>query len=135
MVLDDVAQRAGLVVELAAALDADGLGHRDLDRVDVAAVPDRLEQPVAEAEDRQVLDGLLAEVMVDPIDLVLVEDLGDLAVQGARRLEVVAERLLDDDARPAALRPGRGDAAPLAASPARSSWLTISGYRLGGTAR
>ena len=86
VVLHDVAQRAGLVVELAAALDADRLGHRDLHAVDVAAVPDRLEQAVAEAEDGEVLDRLLAEVMVDPIDLVLVEDLGDLAVQGAGRL-------------------------------------------------
>ena len=103
VVLHDVAQGAGLVVELAAALDADRLGHGDLDRVDVAPVPDRLEQPVPEAEDRQVLNRLLAEVVVDPIDLVLGEHLGDLAVQRSRGLEVVAERLLDDHARPAPL--------------------------------
>ena len=102
--LDDVAQRAGVVVELAAALDADRLGHGDLDRVDVATVPDRLEQAVAEAEDGQVLDRLLAEVVVDPVDLLLVEDLGQLAVQRARARQVGAERLLDDDAGPAALR-------------------------------
>ena len=70
VVLHDVAQRAGLVVELAAALDADRLGHGDLHRVDVAAVPDRLEEAISEAEDRQVLDRLLAQVMIDPINLV-----------------------------------------------------------------
>ena len=45
------------------------LGHRDLHVVDVAAVPDRLEDPVAEPEDEQVLDGLLAQVVVDAEDL------------------------------------------------------------------
>ena len=65
------------VVELAAALDADRLGHGDLDRVDVAPIPDRLEEPVAEAEDGEVLDRLLAQVVVDAVDLVLVEDVAD----------------------------------------------------------
>ena len=40
---DDVAQRADRVVEVAAVLDAEALGHRDLHRRDVVAVPDRLE--------------------------------------------------------------------------------------------
>ena len=44
VVLDHVADRAGLVVERAAALDAEALGHRDLDAGDVVAVPDRLEE-------------------------------------------------------------------------------------------
>ena len=74
MVLEDVAARAGLLVELAAALDAEVLGHGDLDVVDVAPVPERLEDAVAEAEDHQVADGLLAQVVVDAVDLRLVED-------------------------------------------------------------
>ena len=53
---------------------ADVLGRGDLDVVDVVAVPDRLEQPVGEAEREHVLDGLLAQVVVDAEDLVLVED-------------------------------------------------------------
>ena len=72
---------AGLLVERAAILDADRLGHRDLHVVDVAAVPERLEDPVAEAEDQQVPDGLLAQVVVDAVDLRLAEDLADLAVE------------------------------------------------------
>ena len=105
VVLQDVARRAGLLVERAAVLDADRLGHGDLDVVDVAAVPERLEDAVAEAEDQQVADGLLAQVVVDAVDLRLVEDLADLAVEPLRRLEVVPERLLDDDPRPAAVVP------------------------------
>ena len=85
VVLEEVAARAGLLVERAAVLDADRLGDRDLDMVDVAAVPDRLEDPVAEPEDQQVPDRLLAEVVVDAVDLRLAEDLADLAVQADRR--------------------------------------------------
>ena len=54
-------------------LDADGLGGGDLHVIDVAPVPDRLEHAVAEAEHEQVLDGFLAEIVIDAIDLVLVE--------------------------------------------------------------
>ncbi len=103
MVLEDVARRPGLLVERAAVLDADRLGHRDLHVVDVAPVPERLEDAVAEPEDQQVPDGLLAQVVVDAIDLRLAEDLADLAIQALRRVEVVAERLLDDDPPPAAV--------------------------------
>ena len=50
VVLHDVAEDAGFLVEPAAALVADRFGHRDLHVVDVLAVPDRLEEAVAEAE-------------------------------------------------------------------------------------
>ena len=80
MVLHDVARGPGLFVELAAALDADVLGDRDLHVIDVVAVPQRLEDRVAEAQRDEVLDGLLAQVVIDPEDLPLGED----AVQIAR---------------------------------------------------
>ena len=96
----DVAQRADRVVEVAAVLDAEALGHRDLHRGEVVAVPDRLEHRVREAQ---------------------VEDLrrapssrgsGRCGTAATRRCswwisvgqragggQVVAERLLHDDAR------------------------------------
>ena len=101
MVLDDVPGRPGLLVEAAPLLDPDRLGHRDLHVVDVAAVPEGLEDPVPEAEDHQVPDGLLAQVMVDPVDLRLPEDLADLAIEALGRVEVAPEGLLDDDPPPA----------------------------------
>ena len=76
---------------------------------DVPAVPDRLEDRVAEPQREDVLDGLLAEVVVDPVDLALVEDLRDVAVQGPGAGQVVAERLLDDHAAPGALLVARVD--------------------------
>ena len=54
-------------------LDAELLGHGDLDVVDVAAVPDGLEDGVAEAQRQDVLHRLFAQVVVDAEDLVLVE--------------------------------------------------------------
>ena len=73
VVLHDVAQRAGRLVEAAAVLDADALGHGDLHLLDVAAVPDRLEDGVGEAQRQDVLHRLFAHVVVDAEDLVLVE--------------------------------------------------------------
>ena len=70
MVRHHVAQRAGCVVEAAAVTDAEFLVDRDLDVVDVVTVPDRLEHAVGEAQDEDVLDGFLAQVMIDPVDLV-----------------------------------------------------------------
>ena len=73
VVLHDVARDADLLVEVAAPLDADLLGHGDLHVVDVLARPERLEDGVAEAEHQEVLDRLFPEVVVDPVDLALGE--------------------------------------------------------------
>ncbi len=73
MVLDEVAERTRTLVVAGAPLDPDVLGGGDLDVIDVVAVPDRLEQGVGEPQRHQVLDGLLAEVVIDPEDLRLVE--------------------------------------------------------------
>ena len=108
VVLDHVAQRAGLLIVGAAAFDADGFGAGDLDVVDVAAIPERLEDAVAEAEGQDVLDGFLAEVVIDAVDLGFVEDFVEAVAELAGAGEVVAEGLFDDEAAPAiALAPGR----------------------------
>ena len=61
------------------------------------AVPDRLEHPVREAQREDVLHGFLAEEVVDPEDLRLVEDAVDDRVERASRGKVGAERLFQDD--------------------------------------
>src|SRR5713226_10375095 len=101
MRLDHVAQRAGLFVESAAALHADRLSRRNLYLPDVAPIPDRLEHSVGEAERQYVLNRLLAQVVIDAVDVVFVEDLVDLPVEIASARKVVAEWLLDDYAPPA----------------------------------
>ena len=69
---DDVAQRADRVVEVAAVVDAEVLGHRDLHARDVVAVPDRLEDRVGEAQIEDLGEAHLAEEVVDPVELLLV---------------------------------------------------------------
>jgi hypothetical protein len=93
---------------------AEGLGGGDLDIVDVVAVPHRLEKRVGKAKEKEVLYGLFAEVVVDAINLSLGEGFGDRGVEGVRRRQVAAERLLDDNPRPALLllvQPGAGQLA------------------------
>src|SRR5579884_2928719 len=98
MVLDDVADRPGLLVELPPAGHAEALGHGDLHARDVVAVPDWLEERVCEAEVKQVLHRLLAEVVIDPEDA----RLGEIGMQGAvealRRGEITPEGFLENDA-------------------------------------
>ena len=70
MILNHVAQCAGpVVIPTSAILDADRLGHRDLHELDMMAIPERLEDRIVEAKAQQVLDRLLAQVVVDTIDL------------------------------------------------------------------
>src|SRR5262249_54772153 len=85
------------VVEVAPAFDADGLGHRHLHALDEVAVPDRLEEGVREAEDEQVLDALLAEIVVDAEDALLGERLVEDVVELLSRRQGAPEWLLDDD--------------------------------------
>ena len=98
VVLDHVPDRADALVERGARRDVEVLGHRDLDLADVVAVPDRLEERVGEAEEEDVLDGRLAEEVIDPEDALLREDAQQRAVELAGRSEVAPERLFDDDA-------------------------------------
>ncbi len=105
VVLQHVAGRAGLLIEGSASLDADALGAGDLDVIDEVPVPDRLEDAVAEAEHQDVLHRLLAQIVVDAEDLILRQNRVHLVVQLARRLQIVAERLLDDHANPRATLP------------------------------
>ena len=100
MIRDHVAQRSGHLVELAAPLHAHRLRHGDLHVVDPVAIPDRLEQPIGEAERHDALDRVFSEKMVDPEDLVLVQRAQDAGIQRARRVQAMAERLLDHHAAP-----------------------------------
>jgi len=101
MVRHHVAERAGLFIETAALFDADGFGRGDLHVVDVIAIPDRLEEAVGKSNCQDALDGFLAEKMIDAINLLFVPNLEQSCVQRLGGVDVVTERLLDDDAPPA----------------------------------
>ena len=65
----------------------------------LCAVPERLVEAVGEAQREDVLHRLLAEEMVDPEDLRVVERPVERLVQLDRGLVVVTERLLEDHPR------------------------------------
>ena len=98
MVLDHVANGAGLIVETAAAFDAEIFRHGDLHALDVVAIPERLHERVGEAEDHHVVDRPLAEIMVDAKDGGLGEDCVQDPVELLRRGQVMAEGFLHNDA-------------------------------------
>ena len=112
VVLDDIAQGPGLIVVTRPCLDTQGFGHRDLHGGHPVPVPEGFEGRVGEAEDEKVLDRLLAQIMVDPENLRLVEISVYEAVEGPGRIEVPAEGLLDDQPHPSfgGLQPGFADA-------------------------
>ncbi len=106
VVLHHVAQRAGVVVELAARFHAKLLGDGDLHVLHPLAAPQRLEQRVAEADRHQVLHRLLAQIVVDPVDLVFGEVLRHGRVDRIGRMQVMPERLLQNDADIGMIEPG-----------------------------
>ena len=81
MIRHHVAQRARLFVITAALLDPDFFGRGDLHRVDIATVPNRLEDAVAEAKDQNVLDGFFAEIVINAIDLILFQYALNVSIQ------------------------------------------------------
>ena len=95
MVRHHIAKRAGRVVEAAAMADVELFIDRDLHMVDVVAIPDRLEHAIGEPQHQNVLDRFLAEVVIDPVDLLLIGDLEQFVVERLGRSEARAERLFD----------------------------------------
>ncbi len=89
-----------MVEVAAAALHANGFGYGNLYVIDITAVPDRLEDSVGETESHNVLNGFLAQIMVDPVDLLFVRHFEDLLIQNLRRFQIVTERFFNNDSAP-----------------------------------
>ena len=97
MILDHVSQAAALFIITGAGTHAAILGHSNLHAFDEVSVPQRLENLVGEPHCQDVLDGFLAQVVVDAKDLVFVEHVYKFVVQFACRVEAATERFFDDD--------------------------------------
>ncbi len=94
MVGHHVPQGAGLLVEVTTRLHAHGFRRGDLHVINVVVVPERLEQRVGKATDQDVLYRFLAQVVVDPIDLLLFHVCQQALVQRLGTGQVGAEGLL-----------------------------------------
>jgi len=75
-------------------LHPDRLGRGDGDKVHVFFVPERLENRIGEPEREDVLNGFLAQIMVDTEDLVLFEIGEQNGVECLRGFQVVANGFL-----------------------------------------
>jgi len=70
VVLDNVPDNPGLLVEGAPALDPEVFSDRDLDMIDMTAVPEIFKDTVRKTEEDNILNRLFAEIVIEPIDLV-----------------------------------------------------------------
>ena len=98
MILNHIADCAGLIIERASALNSKVLRHSNLYALDLIAVPERLQERVLEAEEDHVMHRPLAEVMVDAEDVLLVESPEQNPIERLRRGEVVTEGFFNDNA-------------------------------------
>jgi len=102
VILYYVADGAGLLIERAPALDPKVLRHRDLDTLDMVAIPQGFEHCIAETEVHHIMHGTLAEEMVQTEDGLFFESPKQDAVEFPGRISIAAERFFDNDARPVA---------------------------------
>ena len=65
--------------------DANRFGNRDLHVIDIATIPHGLKNPIRGSKHQNILNGLFAEIMIDTINLVHVENGFDVAVQCLHR--------------------------------------------------
>ncbi len=98
VILDHIANGAGLIVEGSAALDPERLRHRDLHALDVAAVTQRLEERINKAEKDHIVDRPLPQIVVDPKNRFLVEGPEQDPVELLRRGDIMTKGFFDDDA-------------------------------------
>ena len=95
VVLHHVAQGPRAFVVAGPLFHSDRFSGRDLHAGDVVAVPDRFENGVGEAQHQDVLDRFLAQVVVDPEDLVFLCRALHHPVQLLGAAVIAAKGLLD----------------------------------------
>src|SRR5438445_13209758 len=98
MVGNHVAQGASVVEVSATSFHPHGFSIRDLDMIDVTAIPKRLEDRVVEPEHHNVLHCLLPEIMINAVNLILVQHTLDIALHALGRFNLVSVWFLDDNA-------------------------------------
>src|SRR4029453_9146333 len=96
MILNHIANGASLVVETSPTLDTEIFGHRDLDALDVVAIPKRLDKRVRKAKDHEVIHRPLSKVVVDAKNIFFSKRTKQNLIQLTRGFEVVPKRLFDN---------------------------------------
>ena len=94
MVLNDVPNCARFFVKLSPAFDAEIFGQRDLDRADVGAIPDRLEEQVGKTGIENILYRFFTEKMVDTKDRRLRKEAVQNTIELLRRIQIPSKWFL-----------------------------------------
>ena len=98
VVLHHVPERTGGFVVTSAFLHADCFCRSDLNAGDVVPVPDRFENGVGEPQNHDVLNGFLAEIVVDAEDLVFLSAALNHAIERLSTAVIPTEWLFDHHA-------------------------------------
>jgi hypothetical protein len=99
VILHHIAQCTSVLVVATAMLDPHLFGHRDLNVIDITPIPQRLQKGVRKAKSQQVLNCFFAQIMIDPVDLLLFINTGQRLIECAGRFEVMAEWLFHHNTR------------------------------------
>ncbi len=91
--MQHVPEDAGLLIIGTPPLHPQCLGGGDLDVVDVVVVPEGLKEGIAKADGQDVPDHLLAQVVVNAVDLAFLQRLGNALVKRPGAVQVRAKRL------------------------------------------
>ena len=94
MVLHHIAQRPGPIIITNPVADPIMFRHGNLDMINRRAVPKRLKQGVRKSKHHQVLNGLLAEIVVDPENTLFGEDRANALIDGPCGGEIGSDRFL-----------------------------------------
>src|SRR3990172_8219414 len=81
VVLQNIPDHASAIEVFRATINSDSLGNCDLHTFNIAAVPQRLEDTIGEAEYEDILDSFLAQVMVYAVDLIFIKALVNFIFQ------------------------------------------------------
>jgi len=99
LIRDQSRRPPGGIVVPSAFLHPDCFCDRDLNVIDVTPVQMGSKNSVGEAEGQDVLDGFLAQVVIDAINLLFVGDLQELFVSRPARCRDRARRAFDNNPR------------------------------------
>lgn len=104
--------------------DTVGFGNADLHVIDIGPIPDRFADRIRKTEYQEILDGFLAEVVIDPIDVELLKRPVQRFVHTPSARMIAAKRLFEHGSHPAT--------GPLNAKPAIPEALNVCHRQLRG---
>ena len=100
MVLDDIPEDAGLIIESTPSFYLDRFCGRDFDMVNMVSVPEGFEDGVSKTEDENILDRLFPQVMIDPVGLGFGKPFPNQCIQFFCRAQVRSKWFFNDHTGP-----------------------------------